>query len=155
MLQEKALKFSSARGIPNFNASNGWLGQFRVRHSIVFRAFCGGRAEVNQDVESDWKSRLSVITSAYCDRDIDKDEAGLFFKLIPDKTLTVNAGQCRGGKTEKQGSTFGLCANLYGEKEEPAEIHTANRASKPVAFPSKTMTFSYLVSLGIQIKMHD
>lgn len=128
MVQEKALKFASDLGIPNFNASNGWLDRFRVRHGIVFRAVCGESAEVNQDVVSDWKSRLSVITSGYCDSDIyNMDETGLFFKAIPDKTLTVKGDQCKGGKMAKQRLTIGLCASLCGEKEEPLVIHTANR----------------------------
>lgn len=128
MLQEKARKFASDFGIENFSASNGWLDRFRVRHNIVFRAVCGESADVNQGVVADWKTRVQQITSGYSERDIfNMDETGLFYRAIPDKTLTFKGQQCKGGKMAKQRLTIALCANLCGEKEQPLVIHTAVR----------------------------
>lgn len=138
MLQEKALKFASDLQVVNFTASNGWLDRFRMRHNIVFRAICGESAQVNEDIVVEWKLRVPQITSGYSDRDIfNMDETGLFFKAIPDKTLTLKGEQCKGGKMAKQRLTLGLCANLCGEKEEPIVIHTSNR---PRCFKNTNMS---------------
>ena len=94
MIQEKALKFAAELGVENFIASNRWLDRFRTRHNIVFHAVCGESVDVNHDVVVDWKTRIAQITSGYEDRNIyNMDETRLFFKAIPEKTLTTKGNQ--------------------------------------------------------------
>ena len=43
------------------------------------------------------------------------DETGLFYRSLPDKSLTVKGEQCNGGKHAKDRITIVLCANMAGE----------------------------------------
>ena len=47
------------------------------------------------------------------------DETGLFWRALPDKSLSVKKGRCKGGKYAKQRITVLLTVNALGEKEPP------------------------------------
>ena len=57
----------------------------------------------------------------YDPRDIfNADETGLFFKCMPDKTITFREDKCFGGKRITERVTVLLCANMTGtEKLKP------------------------------------
>lgn len=60
-------------------------------------------------------SRLSVILDGYEPSDVyNCDETGLFFKLMPDKSLVLNQEVCKGGKRSKERYTVLLCTNWDG-----------------------------------------
>ena len=50
------------------------------------------------------------------------DETGLFWRALPDKSLSMKKGRCKGGKYAKQRITVLLIANALGEKEPPIII---------------------------------
>ncbi|CAF4762350.1 unnamed protein product, partial [Rotaria sp. Silwood2] len=98
-----------------FKASNGWLERFRVRYNVNFRVISGEGAAVDVHTIKDWKVRLPQIIEHYSPVDIyNCDETGLFFKLMPDRSLVVNADDCRGGKKSRDRFTVLLCANWAG-----------------------------------------
>lgn len=45
------------------------------------------------------------------------DETGLFFKCLPDKTLTFKNEKCHGGKHSKERLTILLCTKFYRHKK--------------------------------------
>ncbi|CAB0042470.1 unnamed protein product [Trichogramma brassicae] len=65
IIQEKALSYAKLFNNDQFQASDGWLNNFKKRHGIVFRKLCGESADVSNDICDEWKSKLSTITSAY------------------------------------------------------------------------------------------
>ena len=69
----------------------------------------------------------------YHARDIfNTDETGLFFKCLPDKTLTFKDEKCHGGKHSKERLTVLLAVNMDGsEKLKPLVI---GKAMKPRCF---------------------
>jgi hypothetical protein len=132
MLQEKALMYASELNVTDFKASTGWLTRFRQRHNISFLSVCGESACVSQDTVEDWKDKLSDIIEGYSARDIyNMDETGLFFRALPDKTLSVKGEDCKGGKKSKERITLSLCVNMEGDFEKPVVI---GRAAKPRCF---------------------
>ena len=51
------------------------------------------------------------------------DETGLFYNLMPDRSLAVHRNDCRGGKKSKERYTVMFCANWDGsEKLKPVVI---------------------------------
>jgi hypothetical protein len=51
------------------------------------------------------------------------DETGLFYKLMPDRSLVMGKNDCRGGKRSKERYTVLRCANWAGsEKLKPIVI---------------------------------
>lgn len=107
-----------------FKASNGWLNRFRNRYNIQFRTISGESRSVDSNTVDDWKARLHSIIEHYDPENVfNVDETGLFFKLLPDRSLSLDRNDCRGGKKSKDRYTVMLCANWKGnEKMKPLVI---------------------------------
>ena len=58
---------------------------------------------VNAETLVSWAERLPEIVKGYELKDIwNADETGLFWHALPDKSLLVKKGRCKGGKYAKQ-----------------------------------------------------
>lgn len=116
--------------------SDGGIQRFKLRLDLIFKTvklkFEGG--DVDNSVENDWKkSVLDGILKRYkhCDIFI-VDECGLFYRVLPDKTLCFKNEKCkRGKKKSKEKLTF-LGANMdRSEKLRPLVI---KKFKKPRCF---------------------
>ena len=76
--------------INDFKASNGWLDNFKDRHGIKFKSIQGEAAAVNMESVGEWRREiLKNLLVQYLPKDIfNVDETGLFWRLLPDKTMT-------------------------------------------------------------------
>ena len=102
MLQEKALSYAKELGNAEYKASNGWLESFRKRHNIAFNVISGEAADVSSETIDDWKKRIPSIIDGYALEDIyNCDETGLFYRALPDRTLSIKGQHCQGGKRSK------------------------------------------------------
>ena len=124
MMREKARYFADKLGVAesDFDCSAGWLERFKSRHAIVFKRVCGESNDVATDSEalSDWKRKLATILKDYLPSDIfNADETGIFYKLMPDKTLEFKSVSCHGGKQSKERLTAMVCANMSGTEKLP------------------------------------
>ena len=132
MLQQKALHYSKEMGNPDFKASNGWLESFKKRHNIGKTVLCGEASSVSDSVVRDWNSVLISHIDGYEPCDIyNMDETGLFYRALPDRSLTVKGQDCKGGKRSKERITVALCANMAGEMCKPLVI---GKSAKPRCF---------------------
>jgi transcriptional regulator with XRE-family HTH domain len=133
LLQEKALEFAAEMGHQNFKASNGWLEAFRKRHTIVFRTMSGESNDAPmQDIE-EFRQRLPEITAAFKPEDVfNCDESGLFYRALPEKTLTLKGKACKGGKASKDRLTALFCCNATGTEKETVMV--IGRSQKPRCF---------------------
>ena len=115
ILKEKAMKFAAAFGIEDFHCSNGWMDRLKQRHDLRFRAISGEQGEVSNDTTSNWlKDDLPKLIKAYQPTDIyNAVETGLFYQLMPNKTL-ARKDDCAGMKKSKQRVTLLLGANMDG-----------------------------------------
>ncbi|CAF1413160.1 unnamed protein product, partial [Rotaria sordida] len=101
-----------------FKASNGWLEKFRRRHNISHRVISGESSSVDVTSVNDWIQRLPNITEYYEAKNIfNCDETGLFYKLLPDKPLTLDRESCKGGKKSKDRISILFCCNSTGEEK--------------------------------------
>lgn len=117
MLQEKSLDFARQLNVTgDFKESLGWLQKFKARHGITGRTVCGESASVDVTSVEHWKKDvLPTIIKDYALRDIyNTDETGLFFNLLPSKTLAEKSDPCFGGKKSKQRITVLLTTNADG-----------------------------------------
>lgn len=127
IIQEKALSFAAEMNLTEFKASNGWLESWRSRFSIGFFQVCGESSDVDMDVVNDFKKKLPDIVKNYATTEIfNADETGLFYRALPDKTLSKKGDECKGGKLAKERITVMLCCSASGEKLKPLVIGKAN-----------------------------
>ncbi|KAI6652943.1 Tigger transposable element-derived protein 6 [Oopsacas minuta] len=140
ILQAKGIDFAEQLGIP-FKASNGWLEKFRSRYNIAFKTLCGESASVDPGTVDTWKQQLHTIIGGYSPEDIfNCDETGLYYKVLPTKSLVEKNKICNGTKTSKDRLTILLCANMSGT--EKLKLLMIGKSQNPRCF--KHMDFSQM-----------
>ncbi|KAL4088995.1 hypothetical protein QTP88_024073 [Uroleucon formosanum] len=123
VLKEKALQVSKEFEFENFKASNGLLDKFKSRYNISFKVVCGESKSVDTETVVEWRIKVKQLISSYEPRNIyNADETGLFYKILPNKTLSFKNEICTSGKKSKERLTVMLCVNLVGEFENPLII---------------------------------
>ncbi|XP_018318868.1 tigger transposable element-derived protein 4-like [Agrilus planipennis] len=127
ILREKAEQFSKLLKHDSFRASNGWLGNFKKRHELIFnnkKIFGESTASVNNEIFDEWKTQLQSLLNDYEPNDVfNADETGLFFKCLPDKTHVFKNKKCHSGEHSRDRITILLATNMTGtEKLRPLII---------------------------------
>lgn len=90
-LNERDAKLGQkANELENFKASDGWLSGFKERHSIVFKVNQGEAAEIDLEALGDWQQEVlrETISQFLVDDVFNADETGLFWQLLPHRTLS-------------------------------------------------------------------
>ncbi|UYV64939.1 hypothetical protein LAZ67_3002512 [Cordylochernes scorpioides] len=99
ILKEKAILLALKMGQDNFEASNGWLEKFKARRNIAFKRLHGEAGSVDANSVATWKGGIiPSLLAKYSPQDIfNADETGLFYKLLPNQTMTIRGEKCEGG----------------------------------------------------------
>jgi len=64
----------------------------------VFRKLCGESASVREEICHEWKTNLQDLLKDYEPHNVfNADETALFYKCLPDKTMTFKNKKCHGG----------------------------------------------------------
>ncbi|KAJ2948731.1 hypothetical protein O0L34_g7989 [Tuta absoluta] len=134
LVKAKAENFAEELGITSFKASEGWLGKFKQRHHINYGKISGEARSVDTNVTHDWITRVwSKFIEKYAPSDIfNADEAGVFYKLTPDKTLKFKGEKCVGGKLSKERITVLVAANMDGT--EKRKLMVIGKSKNPRCF---------------------
>uniref|UniRef100_A0A1I8BXC5 HTH CENPB-type domain-containing protein n=1 Tax=Meloidogyne hapla TaxID=6305 RepID=A0A1I8BXC5_MELHA len=117
----KSMELANQLGIENFKASDGWLDKFKHRHSIVFKSIQGEAGSIDIGELNNWqKEVLQAEISNFSPNDVfNIDETGLFWKLLPNKTLCFKGERCTSGKKSKERITVLVGANMSGIEKLP------------------------------------
>ena len=118
ILLEKANDLAQKLGI-EFSASNSWIDRFKQRKGIVSRSICGESAVVNMETVSEWRTdKLPALLSEYAACDVfNADETGLFYKVMPNRTLQLKGEKSHGGKLSKERITVMPVVNMDGSEK--------------------------------------
>jgi len=106
-IQEKTKQIAGIHGLNDFKASNGWLEKFRIKHNISFKSICGegeGResSAVDRTAVNDWETKSPNIIDKYSEQNIfNADETGLFFRVLPNKTMAFKNETCSCGRVSR------------------------------------------------------
>ena len=132
LLREKAKQFGSETGVTDFSYSNGWLQRFKSRHSISSHIICGESAGIDKTLIDNGRQEAIRKMKNFDPKNIfNVDETGLFFRMLPDRSLTTTEFT-KGTKKAKDRITVTLCCNADGsEKLKPLVI---GKSLKPRCF---------------------
>jgi hypothetical protein len=96
-----------------FRATNGWLHRFKKRNSFKSYAISGDVKNISQEVVQQGQIDLQKELKGFELKDVyNVDEAGLFYKYPPTKTIA--ASPQTGTKKSKERITVVLCTNADG-----------------------------------------
>lgn len=120
MLLAKAKFFAQEFG-HEATPTMSWIERFKKRHGIDLIQKAGEAAGVNNEVVEDWKhGKLEDVLRRYDARDIyNADETGLFWQMLPEKSLGFLGKTYHGTKQPKTRITVLVCANMDGSDKLP------------------------------------
>lgn len=128
LVRSKAKDIAEKLGYKTFKASVGWLEKFRIRHNISFKTISGEAANINSADVGNFIEKIPLLLKGYSPKNVyNADETGLFFRTLPDKTLSIKGEKCVGGKLSKERVTILHCANMAGDKEKLLLIGKSHR----------------------------
>ena len=115
----KAENFAKQLGKPNWTCSAGWLDRFKKRYGITYHSLSGESSSVDKDLPQTWiTEKLQPILKRFEAKDVfNADETGLFWKLLPSKTMAFKGDKCHGGKKSKERVTVMVCSNMDGSEK--------------------------------------
>lgn len=129
LLKTKAAEFAKQFGCDEFSASTQ---SFQKRHSLVLNLVCGEARDMNQLTVDDWHQKLPALLAGYEEKDLANcDETALFYRAIPQKSLSFKGDNCSGRKVNKDRLSILLCAFADGKVKKPLII---SEAAKPRCF---------------------
>ncbi|KAI6661981.1 Tigger transposable element derived 6-like protein [Oopsacas minuta] len=95
-----------------------WIDRWKKRHNIISRQISGESQSADHAGADNWIStQLKLIREEFEDKDIfNADETGLFWKMTPDRTLSLRGDLGKGGKRSKERLTVLVAASALGER---------------------------------------
>nr|XP_014351162.1 PREDICTED: tigger transposable element-derived protein 4-like [Latimeria chalumnae] len=108
-----------------------WVERFKHRGGIVCRTVCGESESVNSNVLDDYITTKLLSLLIGCEpRDVfNIDETGLFYKLLPNRTLVLKREECHGGKHSKERIKLLVGSNMDGS--EKLKLLVIGKAKQP------------------------
>ena len=100
---------------------------------------------MDQKVVANWNSNIMYLLRDTPLKNVfNFDETALFFKGVPNRSLTFAGEAARGGKLAKERVTIGLMSSALGEKFKPIVIGKVKlptfktRTLQPTCYPIKS-----------------
>ena len=134
-----------------FTASAGWLWRFCQRHSIGQLSLQGEKLSADQPAADTFipKFQEFVADGGYSlDQVFNCDETGLYYKLLPQKSLAAHFEKSADGrKTQKERVTINVCSNagtiklpllLIGKSKNPRCFKNVSHDSLPVVYANQS-----------------
>ena len=142
LIKKKALKLAELMRIPDFIASEGWLDNFKKRNGITFKTVQGEAGAVDLQPLFVWQQQvLQPLLRQFSTDDVfNLDETELFWRLLPNKTMSFRGERCTGEKKSKHRITLLAGENRSDTKKFPLlAIGKSNRprALKDMEIPVK------------------
>ena len=124
-----------------FDASKGWLRNFRVRHQIRYLKVTGEKASVDYSGIEPFLDKLEKVINEMGigeSQIYNADESGLYYLTLPTKTLVSSSEKVAAGhKINKKRLTFMPCCNLDGSNRLP--LLCLGTAERPRCFTKTEM----------------
>ncbi|XP_072173833.1 tigger transposable element-derived protein 4-like [Diadema setosum] len=143
MLLEKAKYFAKEFGHETA-PSLSWVSRFKKRYGIGYIKEAGESAGVDEELIQGWKDgKLTDILRRYDPKDIYiADETGLFWQMLPEKSLCFLGTTFHGGKQQNTRVTVLVCANMDGSNKLP--LFVVGKSKRPPAFKNvKNLPVAY------------
>lgn len=153
IIQQKALSLNKQlpHGDPSFTASQGWLDRWKKRHGVRQLTITGESLSGDVEAAEKFKKEFEDFIKKEeltADQVYNADESGLFYRMLPSKTLASKLGDsAKGYKKGKDRLTIMACSNasgkhkipllIIGKSKNPRALKNVKRGSLPVVYSSQ------------------
>ncbi|XP_071053235.1 jerky protein homolog-like [Onthophagus taurus] len=124
-----------------FQASQGWLHRFKLRHGIRQLNIQGEKLSSDKSAAESYLIEFNRLIETYeltLEQVYNADETGLFWKSLPSKTLAMqNEKNAPGHKSSKERITLMPCANASGSHKLP--LLCIGKSKNPRSFKGTEM----------------
>lgn len=131
----------------NFKFSNGWLSNFKNRYNLTQRLINGEGGSINEESLKKNILELNTLLRKYKRKNIyNADEAGLFYRLLPNKTIAHKNENVKGIKKSKNRITILFACNatgtvkfkplIIGKSKKPKDLRGVNVANLGLIYKS-------------------
>lgn len=149
LIRAQALKFHQIlRRSTNFQASEGWLSKWKNRHNIRNVSISGEKLSANETAAEKYKAIfIDMVTKERltADQVFNCDETGLYYKMLPQKTLSATTENgVSGMKGNKDHVTIMACSNASGSLKLPLMV--IGKFAKPSSLKNITVLPVYYKS---------
>ncbi|KAL4091479.1 hypothetical protein QTP88_026166 [Uroleucon formosanum] len=118
LVREKAKEICTSNGVEHMACSDGWLWRFQKRYNISCHVLSGEANKVADEDVNKWLQEFVKVRQSYSENDIfNIDETGVFYNLLPDRSLDFKGVKSHGGAKSKQRLTVVLCCNSTGSEK--------------------------------------
>lgn len=110
VLQEKATSLATTMQIEDFNPTAGWLYRWKQRNNVGHKKLHEEKKDADSQAAEHWTTRvLPELLQKYTEDDVyNADEAGIYYRALPDGTLNFNS------EKTKDRVTALVCVNMTG-----------------------------------------
>jgi len=123
MIRNTAKEIANKFCLESFRASNGWFDHFKEKYGLKINKIQGDSKSADVEAALEFQNNFFDIVKGYEKKDIfNVDETGLYWKLLPEKTLITRNKKAIGLKKSKDRITILFGTSLLGEKLEPLII---------------------------------
>lgn len=133
VLRTKAKYFGRELGVDEgFQYSHGWVDRFKKRFAISGKKLSGESAGVDGETVLAGIQKAREIIKKFAPKDVyNMDETGLFYQMLPDRSLTTSEF-VKGTKKAKQRVSVAVCANADGS--DKLKLLVIGKSKKPRCF---------------------
>ena len=142
LIEAKADEFAAQLGFPYFKANDGWLGRLKKREGLVYKKLHGEGKSADIPSRDKWLDEIwpRLMENYDPDQIWNADETGLYFRALPDGTITFKNDFAKGGKRSKERITAMLACSMVGEKKR---ILVIGKSKSPRCFRGASLPVDY------------
>lgn len=118
--------------LEKFNASEGWLHRWKLRHGIRHVTIAGEKLSADDDAAKDFVQKFEQFVTEHnlvADQIYNVDETGLNYKMLPKTTLAAKNEPVLGTKLAKDRLTIATCSNASGSHK--MSLFVIEKSKKP------------------------
>ena len=134
IVREKAEEFAKKLDVQgDWKASEGWFSRFKKREGLGHKKLHGEAKDSDVQQRENWIETVwPSLCQQYDEENIfNADETGIYFRAMPDSTLTFRNDTRRGTKKSKERITCLLTCSMAGEKKK---ILVVGKSKNPRCF---------------------
>jgi hypothetical protein len=138
LIIKKSKDYALKKGFNNFKGSSGWYNKLSQKFELKNKKIFGESSSADKNAAENFINDFKITRKNYQSENIfNLDESGLYYKMLPDRTVLYKKVEEKGKKINKERLTILFAVSLAGEKRK---ILIIGKSKKPISLRGKNIT---------------